>query len=104
MPNDNNDILALEYVNVHFKRGYSISLGADLKQQRGSTKIKPGKRKKAEPFTLPKSPGTLAGFYFSCGPLAAFGLLLGNFGAFVFAIVGDLMFWVWITLLKDITT
>jgi len=102
MPNDNNDILALQYVNVHFTRGYSISLGANLKRQRGCTKIKLGKRKKAEPFTLPKSPGTLAGFYFSCGPLAAFGFFVGNLEGFVFAIVGDVMFWVLIALLKDI--
>ena len=102
MSNDNNDILALEEVNVHFTRRHSINLGANVKRQRGCTKIKLGKRKKAEPFTLPKSPGTLAGFYFSCGPLAGFGFFLGGLQGFVFAIVGNVMFWVLIALLKDI--
>jgi hypothetical protein len=72
-----------------------------LKRQRGCTKIKLGKRKKAEPFALPKSPGILAGFYFSCGPLAGLGFFVGNGGGFVFAIVGDVMFWVLIALLKE---
>lgn len=71
-----------------------------MKPQKGCTKIKLGKRKKAEPFALPKSPGILAGFYFSCGPLAGLGFFVGNVGGFVFAIVGDVMFWILIALLK----
>ncbi|HEX6479986.1 MAG TPA: hypothetical protein VF043_14180 [Ktedonobacteraceae bacterium] len=72
-----------------------------MKRQRGCTKIKPGTREKAEPFALPKSPGTLSGFYFSCGPLAGLGFFVGNVEGFVFAIVGDIMFWVLIALLKE---
>jgi hypothetical protein len=72
-----------------------------LKRQKGCTKIKPGKRKKAEPFALPESPGILAGFYFSCGPLAGLGFFVGNVGGFVFALVGNVMFWVLIALLKE---
>lgn len=102
MPNDNDVILAFERVNVHFTRRRSINLGANLKRQRGCTKLKLGKRKKAEPFTLPKSPGTLAGFYFSCGPLAGFGFFVGGLEGFVFAIVGNVMCWVLIALLKEI--
>ncbi len=102
MPNDNGVILTFGRVNVHFIRRHSINLGANLKQQRGCAKLKLGKRKKTEPFTLPKSPGTLAGFYFSCGPLAGFGFFLGNLEGFVFAIVGNIMFWVLIALLKEI--
>ena len=72
-----------------------------MKRQRDCTKIKLGKRKKAEPFALPKSPGTLAGFYFSCGPVAGLGFFVGNVPGFVFAIVGDILFWVLIAWLKE---
>jgi hypothetical protein len=52
------------------------------------------------PSCLPPGPGIFAGFYFSCGPLAGFGLFVGYWQGFVFAIVGDVMLWILIALLK----
>jgi hypothetical protein len=59
------------------------------------------KRDKIDPFGLPKSPGMLAGFYLSCGPLAGLGFFMGGSQCFVSAIIGDILFWTLITLLKE---
>jgi hypothetical protein len=44
----------------------------------------------------------LAGFYFSCGPLAVLGFWIGHLQGFVLAIVSDAIFWILIALLKEI--
>jgi len=59
------------------------------------------KREKIDSFSLPTRPGIFAGFYFSCGPLAGLGFLLGNAQGFELALVSNLLFWVLIDLLKE---
>jgi hypothetical protein len=59
------------------------------------------KREKVDPFSLPTSPGLLAGFYFSCGPVAGLGFWIGDLQGFVLAIVVDVIFWFLIALLKN---
>ena len=59
------------------------------------------KREKIDSFSLPTRPGIFAGFYFSCGPIAGLGLLLGNAQGFELALVSNLLFWVLIDLLKE---
>jgi hypothetical protein len=58
-------------------------------------------REKVEPFSLPTKPGILVGFYFSCGPIAGLGYWIDDAQGFVFAIVGGIVFWILITLLKE---
>jgi len=62
------------------------------------------KREKVDSFGMPTSPGMLAGFYFSCGPLAALGFWIGHLQGFVLAIVSDAIFWILVALLKEIRT
>jgi len=59
------------------------------------------KREKIDSFSLPTRPGIFAGFYFSCGPLAGLGFLLGNAQGFELALVSNVIFWVLIYLLKE---
>jgi hypothetical protein len=56
------------------------------------------KREKVDPFDMPTSPGMLAGFYFSCGPLAGLGFWIGGLQGFVLSIVGDAVLWLLIAL------
>ena len=59
------------------------------------------KKKKVNPFGMPASPGMLAGFYFSCGPLAGLGFWIGGLQGFVLAIIGDAVLWLLIALRPD---
>ncbi len=59
------------------------------------------KKAKAEPYRLSTSPGPLAGFYFSCGPLAALGFFIGGLQGFVLAIIGNAVLWFLITWRRD---
>jgi hypothetical protein len=59
------------------------------------------KREKRDSFSLPTRPGLFAGFYFSCGPLAGLGFLIGNVQGFELALVSNVIFWVLIKLLKE---
>ena len=63
-------------------------------------KMKRYREEKVDPFGLSTSPGILAGFYFSCGPVAGLGFWIGNWQGFVFAILGNTMFWILISLLE----
>jgi hypothetical protein len=63
--------------------------------------MKHDKREKRDSFSLPTRPGILAGFYFSCGPLAGLGFLIGDVQGFVLALVSNVLFWVVIDLLKE---
>ena len=56
------------------------------------------KREKVDPSGMPTSPGMLAGFYFSCGPLAGLGFWIGGLQGFVLAIIGDTALWLLLTL------
>ena len=58
------------------------------------------KREMIAPYSLPTSPGMLVGFYFSIGPVAALGFWIDNLPGFLFAIAGDIVFWMLIMLLK----
>ncbi len=59
------------------------------------------KREKIDSFSLPTRPGILACFYFSCGPIAGLGFLIGDSQGFVLAIVSNVIFWVLMNLLKE---
>ncbi len=59
------------------------------------------KKAKAEPYRLSTSPGPLAGFYFSCGPLAALGFFIGGLQGFVLAIIGNAVLWFLIAWRRD---
>lgn len=104
MANDNNDILTSQQEKVYFSRDYFIILGVKLKRQRCCNRMKRYKREKAEPFTLPTSPGILAGFYFTCGPVAGLGFWIDNLPGFLFAIAGDIVFWLLIVQLIKMTS
>lgn len=58
------------------------------------------KKEQAEPFTLATSPGILAGFYFSCGPVAGLGFFIGYVQGFEIAIVGNALCWFMLALLQ----
>ena len=85
-----------------FHAAIQLILGVNLKRQSSCASMKCYKREKVDPFALPTSPGILASFYFSCGPIAGLGFLIGGMQGFVFAIVSDVIFWVLMKLLKEI--
>lgn len=57
-------------------------------------------RVQSDAFNLPIAPGKLLGFYFSCGPVASLGFLIGDLPGFLLAIAGDMLFWFLLTLLE----
>ena len=61
--------------------------------------MKCDRREKIDPFSLPTSPGVLAGFCFFCGPMAGLGFWIGDLQGFIVAIVVDVIFWVLVALI-----
>jgi len=105
---DNNDILTSHPSNVHLlQRIFSIfgksspGLEVSVKPEGLCTGMKCRKKAKAEPYRLPTSPGPLAGFYFSCGPLAALGFFIGGLQGFVLAIIGNAVLWLLLAWRRD---
>jgi hypothetical protein len=93
-PDDNNDILTSQHVNVYFSRCYLIFFKTGLKATKTLHKNELlQEREKIDLFSLLPSPGALEGY--------GFGFLIGNVQGFVFVIISDAVFWILIMLLKE---
>jgi hypothetical protein len=57
-------------------------------------------RGQSDAFNLPIAPGELSGFYFTCGPVASVGFLIGDLSGFLLAIACNMLFWFLCILLK----
>jgi hypothetical protein len=57
-------------------------------------------RVQSDAFNMPIAPGNLLGFYFSCGPVASLGFLIGDLPGLLFAVACDMLFWFLLTLLE----